>query len=71
MQTRLRTADPDKFPDRARLVLIKTQGRLPSAAAAAARVLEYLHRADFGNQPVVDLLEVAAEPRRYSAASAR
>ena len=55
MQTQLRNADPDGFPDQAMFIGMKTQGQLASAADAAARILAYLARADFGAHPVADV----------------
>ncbi len=34
---------------------MKASGQLPTPEAAAARVLAYLARADFGTQPVADV----------------
>jgi NAD(P)-dependent dehydrogenase (short-subunit alcohol dehydrogenase family) len=55
MQVQLRSADPEAFPERARFVGLKTGGQLDSPATAAAKVLAYLARADFGSQPVGDV----------------
>ena len=55
MQTHLRAADPSAFPDHGRFVDLKTQGQLTSPADAAARVLAYLARPDFGSNPVADV----------------
>jgi len=55
MQTQLRSADPQKFPDHARFLKMKEDGQLDSPAAAAAKVLAYLDRADFGNNPIGDV----------------
>jgi benzil reductase ((S)-benzoin forming) len=55
MQGQLRAADPAGFPDQANFIGMKTSGQLPTPAAAAARVLAYLARADFGAQPVADV----------------
>ncbi len=55
MQAQLRSADPRGFPDRGVFVHMKSAGRLDSPAAAAARVIAYLRRADFGAQPVGDV----------------
>jgi len=55
MQVQLRGADPAGFPDRARFVELQRQGQLSSPADAAAQVLAYLARPDFGAQPVADL----------------
>lgn len=55
MQVQLRGADPGAFPDRERFVQLKSGGQLASPEAAAARVLAWLDRADFGAQPVADV----------------
>jgi NAD(P)-dependent dehydrogenase (short-subunit alcohol dehydrogenase family) len=55
MQVQLRNADPDGFPDQGAFIGMKTQGQLVSAPDAAARVLAYLARADFGSNPVGDV----------------
>jgi NAD(P)-dependent dehydrogenase (short-subunit alcohol dehydrogenase family) len=55
MQTQLRAADPTRFPDRARFMQLKASGQLDSPEAAAAKVLAFLQRADFGLQPVADV----------------
>jgi len=55
MQVELRGGDPAKFPDRERFTRMQTEGMLATPAAAAARVLAYLDRADFGSQPVADV----------------
>lgn len=55
MQTQLRAADPAQFPDRDTFVGFKTSGQLASPEAAAARVLAYLDRPDFGAQPLADV----------------
>jgi benzil reductase ((S)-benzoin forming) len=55
MQVQLRAADPAKFPDHHRFVGFKTGGQLASPAEAAAKVLAYLNRADFGSNPVADV----------------
>jgi benzil reductase ((S)-benzoin forming) len=57
MQAQLRSADPGAFPERANFIGLKDQGLLMSPAAAAARVLAYLERADFGANPVADVRE--------------
>jgi hypothetical protein len=51
----LRGADPTAFPERARFVALQTAGQLDSPATAAAKVLRYLGRADFGANPVADV----------------
>jgi NAD(P)-dependent dehydrogenase (short-subunit alcohol dehydrogenase family) len=55
MQLQLRGADPRAFPDRDAFVQMKTGARLDSPAAAAAKVIAYLRRADFGTNPVGDV----------------
>jgi NAD(P)-dependent dehydrogenase (short-subunit alcohol dehydrogenase family) len=55
MQGELRAADAAGFPDQPGFIELKTLGQLPTPAAAAARVLAYLARPDFGTQPVADV----------------
>ena len=55
MQVQLRGADAAAFPDRDAFVQMKSSGRLDSPEAAAAKVLAYLARPDFGHQPVADV----------------
>ena len=55
MQTELRQSDPTAFPSRPRFVAMKAAGQLPTPAAAAAKVLAYLNRSDFGSNPVADV----------------
>ena len=55
MQTQLRQADAALFPERERFVAFKNDGLLDSPAQAAAKVLRYLDRADFGSNPVADV----------------
>jgi NAD(P)-dependent dehydrogenase (short-subunit alcohol dehydrogenase family) len=55
MQVQLRSADPALFPERERFIGLHTGGLLDSPAAAAAKLLKYLERADFGTQPVADV----------------
>jgi len=55
MQTQLRAADPARFPDHARFVQMKESGQLDAPAVAAAKVLAFLERADFGEKPVADI----------------
>ena len=57
MQVQLRGADPSRFPDHALFVQMQREGRLDSPDAAATKVIAYLHRADFGQQPVADVRE--------------
>ncbi len=54
-QEQLRAGDPAAFPDRSRFVELQRQGQLTTPGAAAARILAYLERADFGEQPVADV----------------
>ena len=54
MQVQLRGADPRAFPDLPNFAGLHAQGQLASPQAAAARVLAYLARADFGAEPVAD-----------------
>jgi NAD(P)-dependent dehydrogenase (short-subunit alcohol dehydrogenase family) len=55
MQVQLRSADPAAFAERANFQKLKDEGRLDSPASAAAKVLAYLERADFGRNPVGDV----------------
>ena len=55
MQVQLRDADPAQFPDRGNFVGLKEKGALASPQEAAARVLAFLQRADFGSNPVADV----------------
>ena len=55
MQTELRAGDPMGFPEHAGFVQLHQTGALTSPATAAAWVLGYLARADFGLQPVADV----------------
>ncbi len=55
MQTELRESDPRMFPEQPRFAAMKTSGQLASPAAAAANVIAYLGRSDFGSQPVADV----------------
>ncbi len=57
MQVQLRGADPAAFPDVQNFANLKTGGMLTSPADAAARVLAWLRRADFGANPVADVRE--------------
>ncbi len=57
MQVQLRGADAHKFPDVGGFISLKTQGHLTSPEAAAARVLAYLARTDYGSQPAADVRE--------------
>jgi benzil reductase ((S)-benzoin forming) len=55
MQVQLRNADPATFSERDLFAGMKAEGRLDSPASAAAKVLAYLDRADFGSSPVGDV----------------
>jgi len=57
MQVQLRGATPADFPDVQNFANLKTGGMLTSPADAAARVLAWLERADFGTNPVADVRE--------------
>jgi NAD(P)-dependent dehydrogenase (short-subunit alcohol dehydrogenase family) len=55
MQVQLRSADPLTFPDIGNFQAMHERGMLSSPADAAARILAYLERADFGAEPVADV----------------
>ncbi|MEO8524696.1 MAG: SDR family NAD(P)-dependent oxidoreductase [Caldimonas sp.] len=55
MQVQLRSARGDGFPEQAAFVQLKESGQLTSSTDAAARVVAYLERADFGAVPVADV----------------
>jgi NAD(P)-dependent dehydrogenase (short-subunit alcohol dehydrogenase family) len=55
MQVHLRAADPQAFAERGTFVALKTEGRLDSPEAAAAKVLACLERADFGRNVIADV----------------
>lgn len=55
MQTQLRDADPNAFPDREMFLKLQSEGALLSPKAAAIRLLNYLNRHDFGANPVADV----------------
>ena len=55
MQVLLRNADARAFPDQANFASLKNNQQLTSPTEAAARVLAYLERADFGATPVADV----------------
>jgi len=55
MQVQLRSADAAAFPERERFAQFKSQGQLDVPEVAAAKVLAYLDRADFGANPVGDV----------------
>ena len=55
MQVQLRGANPADFPDVQNFASLKTGGMLTTPDAAAARVLAWLQRPDFGSNPVADV----------------
>ena len=55
MQIQLRSTDPTHFPDVANFAQLKNAGQLTSPSDAAAQVLAWLERADFGAAPVADV----------------
>jgi NAD(P)-dependent dehydrogenase (short-subunit alcohol dehydrogenase family) len=55
MQIHLRAGDAAGFPEKAHFVGLKEKGQLTSASDAAARVLAYLARPDFGASAVADV----------------
>ncbi len=55
MQVQLRAADPAGFPEQGNFIKLKDGGQLTSPEDAAARVLAYLKRPDFGANPVADV----------------
>jgi len=55
MQVQMRSAQADAFPDVATFLGLKEKGALTSPEDAAARVLAFLARADFGENPVADV----------------
>ncbi|MET3439341.1 NAD(P)-dependent dehydrogenase (short-subunit alcohol dehydrogenase family) [Variovorax paradoxus] len=59
MQVQLRGASAENFPDRTRFEKLKNDGMLDSPEIAAAKVLKYLARADFGSNPVADVRDPA------------
>ena len=61
MQTQLRSAAPDDFPDQSGFAHLKQAGQLSTASEAAQRVLAWLARPDFGQQPVADVRDAVSE----------
>jgi NAD(P)-dependent dehydrogenase (short-subunit alcohol dehydrogenase family) len=57
MQAQLRGSSEAGFPERRMFVELKESGRLSSSHDAAARVLAWLARPDFGATPVADVRE--------------
>jgi len=58
MQSQLRSADASQFPDQSSFANMFENGQLTSPAVAAERVLNYLYRKDFGQEPVADVRSV-------------
>lgn len=59
MQVQLRDAKAADFPDQGNFRQLKEAGMLSSPQDAATRVLAYLARPDFGDQPVADVRDPA------------
>jgi NAD(P)-dependent dehydrogenase (short-subunit alcohol dehydrogenase family) len=55
MQAEMRSSDPALFSEVQRFIDMKTSGQLASPQQAAARVLAWLDRPDFGSKPVADV----------------
>lgn len=55
MQVHLRSADAARFPDRGVFLGLQEKGQLASPQDAAANVLAFLARPDFGSEPVADV----------------
>ena len=55
MQKQLRGADPARFPAQATFAGFHGSGALDTPAAAAAKVIALLERADYGQEPVTDV----------------
>ena len=55
MQVQLREADPAAFSSQSRFRTMKDSGGLDSSEAAAAKVLAWLDRPDFGADPIGDV----------------
>lgn len=55
MQQQLRSAATQDFPDQSGFLSLKTNGHLTSPEEAATRVLTWLARPDFGDNPVADV----------------
>lgn len=60
MQLQLRSADPGRFPERAKFAGLHEEGQLDSPAQAAAKVLKALDDPRFGELPVSDVRDPAA-----------
>ena len=57
MQTQLRNANPEVFPDQTGFAQLKQSGQLTSASDAARHVLAWLARPEFGQQVLADVRE--------------
>ncbi len=57
MQMQLRSAESEGFPEQARFSTLKAEQQLSSPEQAAAAVLRYLARPDFGAQVIADVRE--------------
>lgn len=55
MQAQLRSADARQFPDVGNFAQLHQGGQLTSADEAARRVLAWLERPDFGDNPIADV----------------
>lgn len=55
MQSQLRNADAAGFPDQGSFLGLHAAGQLATPREAAAKVLKYLQRGDFGHTPVADV----------------
>ena len=55
MQKQLRSADPQRFPERAKFDEFHRSGALDTPATAAARLIALLERDDYGANPVADV----------------
>ena len=55
MQVQLRGADAQAFPDRGNFEQLQSSGALSSPHDAARRILAWLERPDFGQNPVADV----------------
>ncbi len=58
MQTQLRSADLARFPDGRNFIAMKDAGQLWSPQEAAAKILAYLARTDFGSNPAADVRDI-------------
>ncbi|CAD5372983.1 NAD(P)-dependent dehydrogenase (Short-subunit alcohol dehydrogenase family) [Rubrivivax sp. A210] len=55
MQLQLRGADPARFAEQKNFAALKAGGRLDTPEQAAAKLLRYLARPDFGAEPMADV----------------